>query len=465
MIEWRPHQRQEIALQSDTYEILYGGARGGGKTDCAMAKILYHKDHPLFRALVIRKNYTDLKDWRDRALRMYSGCGVKKVEGDLVFPSGAKVILGHLKDANAYIKYQGHEYQFMLIEELTQIPSLELYLKLISSCRSTVPELRPQVFNTANPGGVGHTWVKKRFVDPSRPMAEFKDKVSGRSRIYIPATVSDNPTLMENDPDYVKFLDSLPPDLKAQWRDGSWEEQKVKGAIFQDEVVKTQKDGRVSRLEVLEHLPVYVSWDLGINDIQVAWFYQIRGEEIRIIDCEHNSQKRYAHYVRMLADKGYNYGKMKLPHDGTKRSPDSLRSFKDILEEAGHDVDIVPRTKDKERDIQQARAIFIRCSFSEENCADGLDALSQYRRAWDEQAQTYSKTPYHDWTSNFADAFQAMAVSLPKNKSYNIDSYKNAALEYTETDRETLIRTKTPVADGFEIMDKYSDSSESYLNS
>jgi len=73
-----PPETGDSNFKSDTYEILYGGARGGGKTDCAMAKILYHKDHPLFRALVIRKNYTDLKDWRDRALRMYSGCGVKK---------------------------------------------------------------------------------------------------------------------------------------------------------------------------------------------------------------------------------------------------------------------------------------------------------------------------------------------------------------------------------------------------
>lgn len=462
-MEWRPHPIQEKALISDSYEILFGGSRGGGKTDTGMVKPLYYKDNPLFRALVIRKNYTDLKDWRDRALRMYSGCEVKTVEGDLVFPSGAKIILGHLKDANAYIKYQGHEYQFMLIEELTQIPSLELYLKLISSCRSTIEELPPQIFCTANPGGVGHSWVKKRFIDPAPPMQEFKDEISGRTRMYIPATVDDNPALMNSDPEYVKFLDSLPPDLKAQWRHGSWAEQKVKGAIFQEDVMTAQADGRVSKIQLFEHLPVHVSWDLGINDIQVAWFYQIKGEEIRILDCEHDNGKKYAYYVRMLADKGFKYGKMKLPHDGTKRSPDSLRSFKDVLEEAGYDVDIVPRTKDKERDIQQSRAVFPRCCFHEEKCSDGLDALSQYRREWDEARQTYSKVPYHDWTSNFADAFQAMAVSLPETKSSQADlKYKKSAAEYIQ--ENVPINPITHEGTGYEKTLDYASQAESYIN-
>jgi hypothetical protein len=438
-MDWRPHPKQEIALLSDCYETLYGGARGGGKTDAGMAKILYWKDHPLFRALVIRKNYTDLKDWRDRAMRMYYSSGVKSSEGDMTFPGGAKVVLGHLKDANAYIKYMGHEYQYILLEELTHIPSEELYLKLISSCRSTIPDLKPQVFATSNPGGAGHKWVKARFIDGKPKMKPFLDPESGRTRMYIPATVDDNPTLMENDPDYVKFLESLPPDLKAQWRFGSWADQKIKGAIFQDDVMQAQGEGRIGMLEVLPHLPVYTSWDLGINDIQTCWFYQLRGEEIRIVDCEKDTGKKYSFYVKMLSDKGYNYGVVILPHDGNKRSPDSLRSFKDALEEAGYEVQIVPRTKDKERDIQTARAVFPRCQFNEQKTMDGLEALSAYRRQWDEENQTFMKAPKHDWSSNFADAFQAMAVSLPKTLRTNeLEKYNSSAIHFA--DHEAGIR-------------------------
>jgi hypothetical protein len=89
-----------------------------------------------------------------------------------------------------------------------------------------VKELRPQVFATTNPGGIGHLWVKKRFVDPSPPGKPFKDPTSGRSRIFIPATVDDNPILMQVDPDYVRMLDAIKDtdeDLYKAWRLGDWD--------------------------------------------------------------------------------------------------------------------------------------------------------------------------------------------------------------------------------------------------
>ena len=138
---------------------------------------------------------------------MYEPTGADFVKGEIRFPSGAALILGHLKDDNAYEKYQGHEYHRMLIEELTQIPNEESYLKLISSCRSTIPELRPQVFATTNPGGRGHGWVKKRWKLEKNPkvLTRTTDEESGRTRVFIPAKVDDNPHIMKNDPGYVKL--------------------------------------------------------------------------------------------------------------------------------------------------------------------------------------------------------------------------------------------------------------------
>ena len=142
------------------------------------------------------------------------------------FESGAIIRTGHLKDADAYTKYQGHEYQRILIEELTQIPNEKRYLQLITSCRSTIDEIKPQIMSTTNPGGAGHAWVKKRFVDPSLPNTVFKDKTSGRTRIFIPATIEDNTVLMQNDPEYVRQLDALKDtdeELWKAWRLGSWD--------------------------------------------------------------------------------------------------------------------------------------------------------------------------------------------------------------------------------------------------
>ena len=119
----------------------------------------------------------------------------------------------------------GQEFPRILIEELTQIPLEKRYLQLIASCRSTIPEIKPQIFASTNPGGLGHAWVKKRFVDPAPPETPFKDPVSGRTRIYIPARVDDNPSLMDADPDYIKTLDALKDtdeELWKAWRLGDW---------------------------------------------------------------------------------------------------------------------------------------------------------------------------------------------------------------------------------------------------
>ena len=221
---WKPHEgAQTLALEvDDCYEMLYGGARGGGKTDCGMAWLLRATQHPEARMLVIRRNSDDLADWIDRAHKMYPYAKITGKPATIKFPSGAIIRTGHLKDDQAYTKYQGHEYQRILIEELTQIPSEESYLKLISSCRSTIKGLDPKVFCTANPGGKGHQWVKRRFIQGHKPEVAFKGD-SKRYRMYIPATIDNNPTLVENDPDYVSFLDNLPEPLRSAWRHGDWD--------------------------------------------------------------------------------------------------------------------------------------------------------------------------------------------------------------------------------------------------
>ena len=202
---------------------MYGGARGGGKTDCGMAWLLRATEFKDARMLVIRRNADDLADWVDRAHKMYPYAKITGKPATIKFPSGAVIRCGHLKDESAYTKYQGHEYQRILIEELTQIPSEESYLKLVSSCRSTIKGLDPKIFCTANPGGKGHQWVKKRFIQGHKPKVAFKGKGENRYRMYIPATIDNNPTLMKNDPEYVNFLDTLPEPLRSAWRHGDWD--------------------------------------------------------------------------------------------------------------------------------------------------------------------------------------------------------------------------------------------------
>tara|TARA_R100001463_G_scaffold14733_2_gene38670 strand:+ start:3416 stop:4795 length:1380 start_codon:yes stop_codon:yes gene_type:complete len=226
-ILWQPHKgAQTRALQQTAKEILFGGSRGGGKTSAGIAWMIEptYLNNPSYRGLVIRRNYDDLRDWIDRAKIFYTSLGVKVTgnPAEFRFPSGAKIRTGHLADSDATYKYLGHEYHKILIEELTIIPTEENYLRLISTCRSTIKELEPQVFCTTNPGGVGHQWVKQRWVDVARNK-EYIDPVTSQSRIFIPSQVYDNPTLMEADPNYVKHLEGLPEELRRAWLDGDWD--------------------------------------------------------------------------------------------------------------------------------------------------------------------------------------------------------------------------------------------------
>lgn len=252
------------------------GARGPGKTTAGIVWPLYDISNPLLRVLVIRHNADDLSDWLDRAQRMYARYEAVFTgqPATIRFPSGAVIKTGHLKDDQAYTKYQGHEYQRVLIEELTQIPSEKRYLMLISSCRSTVPELPAQVFLTTNPGGPGHGWVKKRFIDPAPPETPFVDPVSGRKRIFIPATIDDNPVLTKVDPAYVTFLDSLKEtdeQLWKAWRLGDWDV--FAGQAFREFLYNQHV---ISRLEYkLSETKNILCMDWGYNHHGAVYWMQI----------------------------------------------------------------------------------------------------------------------------------------------------------------------------------------------
>lgn len=239
-VQFKATPKQTIALQSLCREILYGGARGGGKSYGGRLWLLRHIDKPYFRGLVVRLNATDLREWLDHAAEMYKPLGAvfsgKPVT--IRWPSGAIIYTTHLGDDAAWQAVQGWGIQNVVLEEAGQIPSEERYSMLLGSLRTTFTDIPAQVFLTANPGGPGHGWLKKRFVDaydsdgnPTHPFTPFyTDSGKRLSRIFIPATIDDNPYIYEADPGYVDYLESLSPTLKKAWRYGDW--NAFEGAFF-----------------------------------------------------------------------------------------------------------------------------------------------------------------------------------------------------------------------------------------
>lgn len=256
VLRWRPNpgkQERALRIPDSVFEILYGGARGGGKTDAGIywtikpiARMgnMQTIKHPYFRCLVLRRSAKDLNDWLDRAERVYAAFGGRLTDRQksptFVFPSGAKILVGHMKDVSSYL---GHEYQRMLIEELTQLKDELTYTKLTGSCRSTIPEIKPQIFMTTNPGGKGHGWVRRRFVSAASWDTVFMNPATNRHAIFIPSRVEDNPKLVENDPGYVQWLEGIKmvdEKLYRMWREGEWDA--FEGQVFNE--WRAQVNGR-----------------------------------------------------------------------------------------------------------------------------------------------------------------------------------------------------------------------------
>jgi hypothetical protein len=412
-VHWKPQTKQELALKSIEDEILYGGARGGGKTDAGQAWLLYDIDKPRYRALVIRRNATDLNDWIDRAKIMYHPAGGVFTGDSFTFPSGAKIRTGHLADKDAYQKYQGHEYQKILIEELTHITSENNYEKLLGSCRSTVPGIKPQVFATTNPDGGGYSWVKKRWNIPDYPIDPVKsyDKRNGRSRVFIPSRVQDNPKLMEADPGYIKYLESIQDDdLKAAWLEGSWTGITLKGAYYTKQLQQMRDEGRIGNVPYEPMLPVYTWWDLGVGDSTAIGFFQFAGMECRMIDYLEASGEGLTYYISELNRKGYTYAQHFAPHDIEVREFSSGKSRKEIASALGFDFDIAPNIP-VEDGINAVRLRLRGLWIDKEKCASFINAISQYQKEWNDKMGDYKPHALHDWTSHAADMLRYWAVS------------------------------------------------------
>ena len=219
-------------LAAPERDVLYGGAAGGGKSYAMLIDPLRFAHRAAHRALILRRSMPELRELIDKSRELYPkafpGCKYKEVEKLWNFPSGAKVEFGFLeRDADVY-RYQGQAYSWIGFDEITHLPTEFGWNYLASRLRTTDPEITPYMRCTANPGGVGATWVKKRYIDPHPPNESFvgEDKLS---RKFIPARLDDNPYLAE-DGRYEEMLKALPPTQRRQLLEGNWDVNE--GAAF-----------------------------------------------------------------------------------------------------------------------------------------------------------------------------------------------------------------------------------------
>ena len=209
-----PTPKQAVFLTLPVPEALYGGSAGGGKSVALLAAALQFVDVPNYRAILLRRSYSDLN--LPEALIPLSHAWLEGTGADWngrlnewTFPTGATLTFGYLDtDADKY-RYQGSAFQFIGFDELTQFQEAQ-YQYLFSRLRRTTDNAAPLRMRAAtNPGGVGHEWVRRRFLDAKDP-----------TRCFIPARLEDNPHL-DGDA-YDKALRQLDPVTRRQLRHGDW---------------------------------------------------------------------------------------------------------------------------------------------------------------------------------------------------------------------------------------------------
>lgn len=320
-VAWQPNPgpQTEILLRPE-YELLYGGAKGGGKTAAGIMWLvtgnpnaanpqpvdISYINHPYYRALVLRRNRADMEYWISEAKKIYKlfGAVYTANPSEFTFESGAKIVIGHLAEDGAWEKYAGNEVQRILIEEATQIPSYRLYSLVVANCRSKYKELRPQILLTANPGGPGHGWISKRFLTTTPAsykrtlVQKIADPVTGKvveiTRAFIPAKVTDNPKILETDPTYAARLSAQyanDENLRRALLDGDWNALagqyftawRPNGPLGSETALYPWARHVIEPIRMEPHWHRWISMDWGYKHHSVAhWFCQHPNGQVHV---------------------------------------------------------------------------------------------------------------------------------------------------------------------------------------
>jgi hypothetical protein len=297
-VVWSPQPGSQYAfLTCPTYEVLYEGTRGPGKTDALLMDFAQHCGQGFghhWRGILFRETYPQLADVVAKSkrlfFRMFPGIKFNASDYYWTWPTGEQLYLRHMRTPDDYWSYHGHEYPWIGWEELTNWATSECYESMKACSRSSHEGMPRKYRATANPYGVGHAWVKEYFIDPA-PAGRIMQNSRGLQRVRIKGFFFENTALMRADPEYVAKLESITdPNRRKAWLGADW--NIVSGGIFDG--VWRDEVHVIRPFEIPKTWRLDRSFDWGSSaPFSVGWWAVTDGSEVETgIDDEGEPIKR-----------------------------------------------------------------------------------------------------------------------------------------------------------------------------
>lgn len=265
-IVWQPNPGpQKGFIDCKVFEILYGGARGGGKTDGCLAKLAFkaHIYNSASRAIWFRKTLPQLEDAIRRSKEIYYKLGgiYNETKKTWTMPGGGTIKFRYVMRESDIQHYIGQQYTDLVFEECTQWKEQSIVDLMRGSVRS--PEGVPcQILLTGNPGGPGHNWVKSRYISPHPTGYTIIKDRNGSERVFIPSRLEHNPMLLDKDPEYKNRLKAIGnPALVKAWLEGSWD---IIDGCYWDSVFSPETH-IIEPFKIPLNWPIIVSFDWGYS--------------------------------------------------------------------------------------------------------------------------------------------------------------------------------------------------------
>ena len=232
----RPSPKQMLFLNDTHKYVGFGGARGGGKSWAVRVKaVLLALKYAGIKIMIIRKTYPELQENHIIPLCQMLNCYAPNKKDriasyndgkkHITFPNGSRILFRYCDTDKDSQRFQGTEVDVLFVDEATQQP--ENRIKTLQACVRGTNDYPKRIYYTCNPGGEGHSWVKRLFIDRAFEAGEKPEDYS-----FIQSLVTDNRALMQSNPDYIEQLESLPPKLKEAWLYGNWDI--FEGQFFED---------------------------------------------------------------------------------------------------------------------------------------------------------------------------------------------------------------------------------------